>query len=660
MGVLRRHVVAGAAIVVAAAGAAAIAAQEPQSTFRSEANYVRVDVYASAKGENVTDLRQEDFELLEDGVAQTIDTFELVRVSGTRADPRGREPGDLAESRAMLDNGRSRVFVLFLDTLHVDPASSRTIAPPLIRMLTELFAPDDLVAVMTPRMTPRDVTFGRRTTIVERILREEWWSDQLQPLVDETERTYRACYGMDSFLFTTLTARHREEVTLDALEDLMAFLRDLREERKAIIAVTPGWRLFRPDTKLATMGGEDSPAIPAVVTDPRTGTLTTRDATGDGTRDMLAQCQSDRIRLAGVDHEDRFNELLDHANWANASFYPIDPRGLTTSNSIAQASVLRQLAAQTDGTAIVNTSIISPAISRITADLSSYYLLGYRSSSTKDDGKFRRITVKSRRPGVEIRARRGYLPVRTRDVSRAASSVAAKAATSDPATAAYASAIGALAALGRDLPLKASVAWRRGNTGPADLWITSEVSAGTEWKNGGEIELRVARAGGGDVARSRADIAPGTRSVTTRLSAPSLEPGAYAIHVQGRPAAGGAPVSETVNVTVADAAGAGARLVRRGPATGNREAPTADPRVRRNEQLRVEVPAGGSPASARLLDRTGKPLNVPVTVATRTDADGTVWNTAQLLLAPLSPGEYLVEVTAAPFRSTIVGIRVVP
>jgi VWFA-related protein len=659
MRVLHRHVVTGAAIAVAAAGAAAIAAQEPQSTFRSEANYVRVDVYASAKGENVTDLRQEDFELLEDGVAQTIDTFELVRVSGTRADPRGREPGDLAESRAMLDNGRSRVFVLFLDTLHVDPASSRTIAPPLIRMLTELFAPDDLVAVMTPRMTPRDVTFGRRTTIVERILREEWWSDQLQPLVDETERTYRVCYGMDSLLFKTLTARHREEVTLDALEDLMAFLRDLREERKAIIAVTPGWTLFKPDTKLATAGGEDTPAIPAVVSDPRTGTITTRDATGDGSRDMLAQCRSDRIRLAGVDHEDRFNELLDHANWANATFYPIDPRGLTTSNSIGQASVLRQLAAQTDGTAIVNTNIISPVISRITADLSSYYLLGYRSSSTKDDGKFRRITVKSRRPGVEIRARRGYLPVRTRDVSRAASSVAAKAAP-DPTAAAYTSAIGALAALGRDLPLKASVAWRRGSAGPGELWITSEVSASPEWKNGGEIELRVARAGGGDVARSRADIAPGTRSVTTRLSAPSLEPGAYAIHVQGRPGAGGATVSETVNITVADAAGAGALLVRRGPATGNREAPTADPRVRRNEQVRVEVPGSGSPATARLLDRTGKPLNVPLTVATRSDADGTVWNTAQLVLAPLSPGEYLVEVTEAPSSSTIVGIRVVP
>jgi hypothetical protein len=47
--------------------------------------------------------------------------------------------------------------------------------------------------------------------------------------------------------------------------------------------------------------------------------------------------------------------------------------------------------------------------------------------------------------------------------------------------------------------------------------------------------------------------------------------------------------------------------------------------------------------TARLLDRTGKALAVPVNVGAREDADGTRWQTAQLALAPLAPADYIIE-----------------
>jgi hypothetical protein len=87
--------------------------------------------------------------------------------------------------------------------------------------------------------------------------------------------------------------------------------------------------------------------------------------------------------------------------------------------------------------------------------------------------------------------------------------------------------------------------------------------------------------------------------------------------------------------------------------------PTADVRFRRSERVRVEVPSTVDVTSARLLDRTGKPMAViPVTTATRTDADGVKWATAELQLAPLAPGDYIVEVVTGDVR-TLAAFRIV-
>src|ERR671935_840441 len=136
-----------------------------------------------------------------------------------------------------------------------------------------------------------------------------------------------------------------------------------------------------------------------------------------------------------MDDEQHFRMLLDEANAANVSFYPIDPRGLvvfdepivkpttgappagsTTLTPLtvdaarlrARLTSLRTLAEATDGLAIVDSNDLSKGLRRVVDDLSSYYLLGYYSSG-KLDGKFHAITVRIKRPGVQVRARRGYL-----------------------------------------------------------------------------------------------------------------------------------------------------------------------------------------------------------------------------------------------------------
>ena len=68
---------------------------------------------------------------------------------------------------------------------------------------------------------------------------------------------------------------------------------------------------------------------------------------------------------------------------------------------------------------------------------------------------------------------------------------------------------------------------------------------------------------------------------------------------------------------------------------------------------------------ARLLDRTGKALGLSVAASMRDEADGTRWQTAQLALAPLAAGDYVIELTrasggsAADERRTLVAFRVI-
>ena len=83
----------------------------------------------------------------------------------------------------------------------------------------------------------------------------------------------------------------------------------------------------------------------------------------------------------------------------------------------------RLLALNTDGLALLNSNDLKKQLRRAADDLTSYYLMGYYSTNSKLDGRFRAIKVRSKRPGIEIRARRGY------NTATAAEIAAARAAT---------------------------------------------------------------------------------------------------------------------------------------------------------------------------------------------------------------------------------------
>jgi hypothetical protein len=191
------------------------------------------------------------------------------------------------------------------------------------------------------------------------------------------------------------------------------------------------------------------------------------------------------------------------------------------------------------------------------------------------------------------------------------------------------------------------------------VWIVGELGAGDEWKSGADADVMLTSPGGATVASTHAHVDPGLRSFRVSFT-PSepLVPGEYTVRLRARGGPSSTASNETLSVALAPPPQAsGVLFVRRGPTTGNRETPTADRRFRRSDHIRVELPEPQGSVTARLLDRTGKPLAIPVTTTTREDSDGSRWVTAQLALAPLAAGDYIVELANGSMR-TLAAFRI--
>jgi hypothetical protein len=389
----------------------------------------------------------------------------------------------------------------------------------------------------------------------------------------------------------------------------------------------------------------------------------------------------------------RFLEILRQANTGNTSFYPVDPRGLVVfDEDIVPISPsrgpgrwnptvdlttdarrlkdrndsLRTMADVTDGIAVVQAGDLSAGMQRIVQDLSSYYLLGYY-STRELDGKFHRLSVRVKRPGVRVRARTGYLAATRGDETKARAAATAIAAAT-PVDARAEAVKGSLSALGifsRERPLRVHVAAGYVPSGRPAIWGVAEVPAATgqhDWSGGGQADAMLIDSSGKTIATEHLTIPPGVRSLRFALgSRVTLAPGEYQVQVRAKGTTAPLGAMESVRVSLAAApAASGAVVLRRGVTTGNQPVATADLRFRRTERIVIEVPTTVADAgTAQLLNRIGQPMPIPVTATIREDADGSRWRAAQVALAPLAPGDYVVEQSAGT-ETTLTAFRVLP
>ena len=699
------------AIVVAALSAGVLIAQQaPQRpVFRGGANFVLVDAYPMQNDRIVEGLTVSDFQILEDGKPQKIEALEFVRVDTGPFIGERRDPNNQREMLAAARDPYNRVFVAVLDLAHVRLDGSHRLRRPLVDALNRLLAENDLYGVTTTYSRARDLVLARRLEGLEEQLSKYWiWGEQggpggVRPL-DPREMMLSACFhikwkalrdqlgrvvqaqpvdwmvndgAVRRFFDEVLIERLREDVALSNLEELVDYLGQLREARKVLMPMTDGWILFEPNRAWEAEPSDDA----------RTGggVSSAKSLLDPQLRDERMQtvdwgkCLTEMNRLVSLQHGRRLRDLIERANRNNVSFYPLRPDGLSTGDGTVDASRrvipnpkagpgesilmrdldrlndringLRTVAENTDGLAVVNNNDLAAGFRRIIDDVSAYYLIGYSSTNPAQDGKYRRIEVKTTAPNVRMRARRGYVAAS----AAAATTPNASAPGTVPVTE-------ALATLTRFRP-DAEV-FLAASASASEVLAIVELNAmsvlrGT-WAKGASIAVDVTDAKGSAAGTGTGKIDLPASAALVRVAVSGPAPWRVRARIAG---ATDGPVEERVDVPADAGTIIGPTVMYRAlPAPASPVIPAANQQYRRTERVHLQWSVTGAleRREGRLLGKNGLPLPVPVRFSDR-EVDGRPGLAADINLAPLSAGEYVIEITVGRGDMTekkLIAIRV--
>ncbi|HEY7191623.1 MAG TPA: VWA domain-containing protein [Vicinamibacterales bacterium] len=393
-------IVAAASAILAAQQqpAAPPATQSPQPavTFRVEVNYVEVDaIVTDAQGRVVSNLSESDFEVLEDGKPQKISSFSLVNIPIERAERPIFTTTPIEADVQTNAHAEGRIYLIVLDDVHTDFTRTPRVKASMKRFLEQNFGTNDLAAVVFTGRSEASQDFTNNTRLllnavdkfVGRKLRSATLTriegaranpdtGQLEPGddIDQMDRSFRARSVMNN------------------IRKLSEFMAGVRGRRKALLLIGEG-----VDYDIYSATGVLGATASSVLLD-------TQDAIAAATRGNVAVYAIDPRGLTSGDED-----LIQ----TSSTIGDADGRAMQSELRLSQDS-LRVLASSTGGFAAVNRNDLNGAFDRIVSENSSYYVFGYYSPNERRDGRFRKIQVRVKPPGLMVRSRNGYYEARGR------------------------------------------------------------------------------------------------------------------------------------------------------------------------------------------------------------------------------------------------------
>ena len=402
---------AGSALLAGQAPSPSAAPATPQQpTFKVQVDYVEVDALVTDRaGAIVSDLKKEDFQVLEDGRPQTITAFSLVSIPVEHLQrPLGAalpvEP-DVKTNEVPFDG---RVYVMVIDDMHTRFERTGRVKRAAKQFIDKNLGSNDLMAVLhTAGSTETSQEFTSNKRLLDAAVDRTMGRKLDSATAGKTQEYYRPrAPGMPVTDPADQERTYNARATLDVLKQVADWFGGVHGRRKSILFVSEGI-----DYDITDVFGNQ-------------GASTVIDAT----REAIAAATKANVSIYGIDPRGLTNlgdEDIEIAAYPDDPTIGVGHSSLENELRLSQDS-LRTLSDETGGFAAVNRNDLATAFDRIVQDNSSYYVLAYYPPTTdKRDNKFHKIDVRVTRPGLIVRARQGYATPKAKPAATLANSASA-------------------------------------------------------------------------------------------------------------------------------------------------------------------------------------------------------------------------------------------
>jgi VWFA-related protein len=375
------------------------------ATFIVDTKLVVINVTVKDKaGRPISDLKKEDFQLLEDGVPQKITVFDRQDLSTEPLAPLSfsQRPQTIEERAAVTAPGTAvnqqvqrdpkrfqdrRLIGLFFDMSSMQPLEQARAQEAAVKWIQSQMTAADLVGVMT---------FGSKFKMI-------------QEFTDDRDLLIQTVKG--------LTLGDSSD-----LQGLAATAADEGDDSGSFVADQTEFNIFNTDRKLTAL--EDAARKLSIYPEKK----------------ALIYFSSG-VNKTGIENQSQLKATVNAAVRSNVSFYPVDARGLVAEAPGGDASVasprgtgiltgssqagrratfndsqetLSTLASDTGGKALLDSNDLTLGIRQAQEDIRSYYIIGYYSTNMATDGKYRRVQIKlASNTQAKLDYRKGYYAGKT-------------------------------------------------------------------------------------------------------------------------------------------------------------------------------------------------------------------------------------------------------
>jgi VWFA-related protein len=394
----------------------AVPAAEFFETEVVDVSVVNVDVYVTdKKGNRVTGLGKDDFEMFEDGKPVAITNFYAVlggkpqgdaAVPPPAANPNLPAPPPGAAVPAPVPEDQRLRLVVYIDNFNIHPFNRNKVMRDLRNFLRDHVTREDRVMLVTydrelhvrrPFTSDSNVIASALTELETVTGNAVHFDSDRRDVLDRIQQA-QSYQEAENFVHLYAESLFNDlSFTIDAMKKTIDSLAGL-PGRKAVLYVSDG--------------------VPMIAGQDIYYALSDKYPNNSGSLNESLEFDASR----------RFEELASSANANRVTFYTIDAGGLRTYasttaenhgvgpgqsvysdtvNSQNLQGPLQMLAERTGGKAVLNTNNVVPDLERIANDFQTFYSLGY-SPTHLGDGRYHKITVKVKKKGLDVRHRTGY------------------------------------------------------------------------------------------------------------------------------------------------------------------------------------------------------------------------------------------------------------